>query len=129
MDGMVTEGREKGLLAKIGSNVLVLAAKAGVTACRLQAGMAVRRLMSLEVASSTECQTRGSGACPFDPKVFVDIYVELDTRLKALGAFEQEMRPWPHSRSAEAVEDRNRWLGALVRIEAADGFVRRRRLL
>jgi len=103
--------------------------QAVVTACRPEPGLSVRRLMFFEVASSTEWQTPGSGTRPFDPNVFVDVSAELDTKIEALRAYEREMRPWPHSRSIEAVEHRNRWLGASVGIEAAEGFILGRSLL
>ena len=100
-----------------------------LTACRPQPGSSVRQLMFFEVGSSTEWQTPASGRAPFVPNVFVDISDELPTKVRALGAYHEEMRPWPHARSVEAIEHRNRWLGASVGVSAAEGFILGRALL
>lgn len=96
--------------------------KAVVTASRPQAGHPVRRLLFCEIPSSTEWQMPGSGPA-FAPNWFVDIGATLDDKMKALRAYDSEMRPWPHVRSYEAVEHLARWRGAIIGCAAAEAFM------
>jgi N-acetylglucosamine malate deacetylase 1 len=96
--------------------------EAVVAACRPVPGQVVRRLYYFEVASSTEWQTAGS-APAFTPQVFVDIGATLAKKLKALDAYEAEMREFPHPRSNRAVEALARWRGATAGCEAAEAFM------
>jgi LmbE family N-acetylglucosaminyl deacetylase len=95
--------------------------EAVVTACRPMPGQPVRRLLSYEVASSTEWQAPGS-APAFQPNWFVDITAQWPRKRQALEAYAAEMRPWPHARSIEALEHLARWRGAQVGVEAAEAF-------
>jgi LmbE family N-acetylglucosaminyl deacetylase len=101
--------------------------QAAVTACRPLPGQCVKTLLFFEVPSSTEWQTPGS-APAFSPNYFMDINDCLDKKLRALKAYTSEMRPWPHPRSLTAVEHLARWRGAMVGVEAAEGFVLGRKL-
>ena len=101
--------------------------EAVVTACRPTPGQLVRRLLSFEVASSTEWQPPGS-APPFQPNWFVDISSQWPRKREALEAYASEMRPWPHARSIEALEHLARWRGAQVGVEAAEAFCLLRQL-
>ena len=101
--------------------------EAVVTACRPTPGQPVRRLLSFEVASSTEWQPPGS-APAFQPNWFVDISAQWPRKRKALEAYASEMRPWPHARSIQAVEHLARWRGAQVGVEAAEAFCLLRQL-
>lgn len=102
--------------------------EAVVTATRPMPGSTVKTLLFFEIASSTEWQTPGS-APAFVPNWFVDISETLDLKLKALAAYECEMRPFPHARSITALEHLARWRGATVGVEAAEGFVLGRNLI
>ena len=93
-----------------------------VTACRPQPGHCVEKLLFFEVASSTEWQPPGSGA-PFQPTWFVDVSKTLDRKVAAIGAYEAEMRNWPHPRSARGVQHHAHWRGASVGVEAAEAFM------
>lgn len=95
--------------------------EAVVTACRPTPGHVVKRLLSYEVASSTEWQPPGS-APGFQPNWFVDISDQWERKRQALEAYSSEMREWPHSRSLEAVGHQARWRGAQVGVEAAEAF-------
>jgi LmbE family N-acetylglucosaminyl deacetylase len=95
--------------------------EAVVTACRPTPGQPVRRLLSYEVASSTEWQPPSS-APAFQPNWFVDITGQWVRKRQALEAYAAEMRPWPHARSIEALEHLARWRGAQVGVEAAEAF-------
>jgi LmbE family N-acetylglucosaminyl deacetylase len=101
--------------------------EAVVTACRPTPGHPVRRLLSFEVASSTEWQPPGS-APAFQPNWFVDIATQWPRKREALAAYASEMRPWPHARSIEALEHLARWRGAQVGVKAAEAFCLLRQL-
>ena len=101
--------------------------EAVVTACRPTPGQPVRRLLSFEVASSTEWQPPGS-APAFEPNWFVDISAQWLRKREALEAYASEMRPWPHARSIQALEHLARWRGAQVGVEAAEAFCLLRQL-
>lgn len=102
--------------------------EAVVTACRPSPHHPVRRLLSFEVASSTEWQAPGS-APAFQPNWFVDISAQWARKQQALKAYESEMRAWPHARSHEALEHLARWRGSQVGVEAAEAFCLLRQLL
>ena len=101
--------------------------EAVVTACRPTPGKTIQRLLSYEVASSTEWQAPGS-APAFQPNWFVDISAQWARKRDALEAYDSEMRPWPHARSIEALEHLARWRGAQVGVEAAEAFCLLRQL-
>ena len=96
--------------------------EAVVTACRPTPGHPVKRLLSFEVASSTEWQPPGSASF-FQPNWFVDISAQWQRKREALEAYASEMRSWPHARSFKAVEHLARWRGAQVGVEAAEAFM------
>jgi LmbE family N-acetylglucosaminyl deacetylase len=95
--------------------------EAVVTSCRPSPGQQVRRLLSYEVASSTEWQPPGS-APTFQPNWFVEITNQWDRKRQALEAYAAEMRPWPHPRSIKALKHLAHWRGAQVGVEAAEAF-------
>lgn len=94
--------------------------QAVLTACRPLPGSSVREILAFEVMSSTEWTT--PGLAPFIPHAFVDISDHLPKKLKALAAYELEMRPAPHSRSIGHIEALARHRGNSVGVEAAEGF-------
>ena len=96
--------------------------QAVITACRPQPGQAVKRILSFEIPSSTDWQSPNDGR-PFVPNWFEDITDTLPMKMKALEAYQSEMRPWPHARSIKAVEHLARWRGASMGIEAAEAFM------
>jgi len=96
--------------------------QAVVTACRPQPGQVVRRLLAFEVPSSTEWQP-SSSALAFQPNWFEDVSGTINRKFQALEVYFAEMRPWPHSRSLQAVEHLARWRGSSVGCEAAEGFI------
>ncbi len=95
--------------------------EAAFTACRPQPEHCVKRLLSFETASSTEWSPPGT-LPGFQPNRFVDITAHWPKKRAALNAYRQEMRPWPHARSVEAVEHLARWRGASVGLEMAEAF-------
>ena len=102
--------------------------EAVITACRPTPGQTVKRILSYEVASSSEWQPPGS-APAFLPNWFVDISSQWLQKRQALMAYDTEMRPWPHARSLEALEHLARWRGAQAGVEAAEAFFLLRQLI
>lgn len=90
--------------------------EAMLAACRLQPGGSVRRLLFFEVASSTEW--RQATSAPPRPQL-LDISNHLDVKSEALRAYGDELRPFHHPRSIEALA---RWRGVTVGLHAAEGF-------
>lgn len=88
----------------------------------------VQDLLFFETASSTEWMTRGS-APSFQPDWYVNISETLDKKLKALEAYEYEMRDWPHARSIKALEHLSRWRGSNIGVEAAEAFMLGRKII
>jgi LmbE family N-acetylglucosaminyl deacetylase len=101
--------------------------EAVVTACRPQSGQVVETLLFFETPSSTEWQPPSS-APPFVPNWFVDISETLDAKLKALNAYDHEMRDWPHPRSYRGIEHLARWRGATIGSDAAEAFILGRKI-
>jgi LmbE family N-acetylglucosaminyl deacetylase len=96
--------------------------RAVLTAARPIPGRSVRRIYAMEIASSTEWAAPGSHTA-FVPSRFVDISGFINQKRLALEAYAEEMRPFPHARSFEAVEALARWRGATAGMPAAEAFV------
>jgi len=94
--------------------------QAVLTACRPQPGNTLREMLTFEVMSSTEWA--GAAQPAFVPNVFVDISEHWLKKLKALEAYDLEMRPAPHSRSIEHLDALARHRGMCVGMERAEGF-------
>ena len=102
--------------------------QAVMTACRPQPGHCVKTILFFEIQSSTEWQTPASAAV-FAPNWFVDISDYLNLRTRALEAYSDELRPWPHSRSLQAIEHLARWRGATIGVDVAEAFMLGRNIL
>jgi N-acetylglucosamine malate deacetylase 1 len=96
--------------------------QAVMTASRPQGPGGVRKILSFEVPSSTEWQSPTSGV-GFSPNTFVDVGRTIDRKVAALKAYTEEVRPFPHPRSPEAVRALGAWRGATVGFLAAEAFV------
>lgn len=105
-----------------------LVAQAVITACRPLPSSPLRRLLAFETASSTEW-TGGQILPAFHPTVFVAIAPFLDAKRKALEAYADEMRPFPHARSNAAITALEQWRGASAGMNAAESFALIRELL
>ena len=95
-------------------------AQAVLTACRPVPGATVQRILGFEVPSSTEWA--GPDAAPFVPTVWIDIAPWWPTKLAALQAYADEMRPAPHSRSLAGVQALATWRGHSVGLDKAEAF-------
>lgn len=95
--------------------------RATATAIRPVPGSPVRAIYSYEILSSTDWAPQGFGA-EFQPNHFVDITANLESKIKALEAYGDEMRPAPHARSMEAVHALAKMRGGTAGLAAGEGF-------
>lgn len=96
----------------------VLAHRAVLAAVRPVNAAHPRTVVSFEVLSSTEWNP----AAPFAPSIFVDITATIGRKLRALSAYEDEMRPPPHPRSEHAIRGLAAYRGAQSGLTYAEGF-------
>ena len=95
--------------------------RAVMTACRAMPGSKIKAIYGFEVLSSTEWASPDQDA-PFRPAHHVDITDFMDAKMKALKCYDAEMRPFPHSRSYEAVEALATLRGAQAGLKRAESF-------
>ncbi len=100
----------------------VICQRAVLTACRPLPGSRLRAIYAMEVPSSTEWAPP-SAQNAFQPTRFVDISSTREIKRRALEAYAEEMRPFPHPRSFEAVEALATWRGATAGLTAAEAFM------
>lgn len=81
----------------------------------------VRQLLCYETLSETEWSPPQSNAA-FIPTAFTDISDYLDTKLKAMGCYGAELKPFPHPRSLKALDALAKLRGATVGLAAAEAF-------
>lgn len=81
----------------------------------------IERLFTFHVGSSTEWGLDRPGMA-FVPNLYVDITSTITTKVKALEAYVDETRPYPHPRSAEAVEAVARSFGVAAGFAFAEPF-------
>jgi len=96
--------------------------RAVLTTCRPLPGSAIRRIYAMEVPSSTEWPAPVHSNA-FVPSRFVDISALQKIKRAALEAYSEEMRPFPHPRSFEAIEALAIWRGAGAGLKAAEAFM------
>ncbi len=98
-----------------------IAHQATMTVCRPLPGQSVREVLTFEVVSSTEWNS--PFLHPFVPQMFIDITDHLDTKMKALEAYDLEMREAPHSRSIEHIRSLAIHRGHSAGVGAAEAFM------
>lgn len=91
---------------------------ATITATRPTSNCAVKKVISFEVPSSTEWYFPSR----FSPNMFIDINRELPFKIRALLAYKNEIRDFPHPRSAEAIEVIAKRWGTVSGFKAAEAF-------
>ena len=89
------------------------------TACRPLSGTSHIQIFAFEVASSTEWSIEDA----FKPSHFVNIENFLDDKLKLMSIYDDEVRPFPHPRSLEAISALAKWRGSTSGFCAAEAFV------
>lgn len=78
----------------------------------------LKSILTFEVLSSTEWNATD----PFHAQVFEDITEFMDLKIKALAAYEDEMRDPPHPRSEDVVRSLACYRGTQCGIKYAEGF-------
>ncbi|MBI5139834.1 MAG: PIG-L family deacetylase [Candidatus Vogelbacteria bacterium] len=89
-----------------------------LTACRPLKGSTVNSIFAFEVLSSTEWNYPNY----FSPNVYVDISKVIDVKIKAMQAYQSEIRSWPHPRSLETIKVLAQKRGCEVGLEFAEAF-------
>ena len=106
---------------------IVYAAQVAARTCT-DFGRNIKDVMMYETLSEThwniECVEGG-----FLPNVFNEIYDFLDLKLRAVQAYESQLKFFPDVRSVEALRSLAIVRGAIVGMRAAEGFMSVRRLL
>lgn len=96
--------------------------EAVLTACRPTPLNFVKTILGFEIPSSTDWAF-GQLSSSFSPNWYNDISNHLDLKLDLLRLYESEMRPWPHSRSLEALSHLAHLRGSQIGVDAAECFV------
>ena len=92
-----------------------------LTAFRPQPNELCKELRLFEVASATDY---GNSAITgsFSPNLFIDISNEWPSKVKALEAYMEEMREYPHSRSIQGIKNLANLRGNQVGYDFAEAF-------
>jgi LmbE family N-acetylglucosaminyl deacetylase len=83
-------------------------------------GQSVRNLLTYHVNSSTEWG--GIARRVFEPNVYLNVEGTISKKLEAMKAYTTELRPYPHPRSLESIEDRAKVFGSEVGCRYAEAF-------
>jgi len=99
-----------------------LTAQSVLTACRPQPGFCVKKILGFEVLSSTEWQAKDSSHC-FCPTEYTDISKFIEKKIEILKkAYGDELRQFPHPRSAQGVKILAQYRGMEVGYKYAEAF-------
>ena len=94
--------------------------KAVMTACRPCNAYCPQKILSFETLSSTEWQLEKNHR--FHPNVYVDIGKVIMDKVKAMEAYESEIRSWPHPRSGQGIKILANYRGLEAGLEYAEGL-------
>ena len=81
-------------------------------------GLNVKEIISFEVPSSTEWNY----PVQFNPNYFVEIKSQLSAKIKAMEAYKNEIRDFPHPRSVENLKNVSERWGSVSGNKAAEAF-------
>jgi LmbE family N-acetylglucosaminyl deacetylase len=95
--------------------------RAVLTATRPMQGQGVKDIYSFEIPSSTEWAFQCFEPA-FRPNVFVDVTEAIETKIEALATYADEVRAFPHPRSADGLRALSRRWGTVAGVEAAEAF-------
>jgi LmbE family N-acetylglucosaminyl deacetylase len=98
-----------------------LTCRAVTTATRPLKDACVERVLAFETLSATEWSPPSPDNA-FQPQHFVTVSDNLETKLDALEAYENELRESPHPRNVETVRQNAQVWGAKVGVDAAEPF-------
>lgn len=122
VEGFIAAGRPDIVFTHHAGDINIdhaVTARAVLTACRPLPGQPSRILYGCEVLSSTEY---GAPEARFQPNSYLGIKGYVDAKCAALEAYVDEIRPWPHPRSADAVRHLAGLRGAESGLAAAEAF-------
>jgi LmbE family N-acetylglucosaminyl deacetylase len=97
-----------------------LAARAVITCFRPLPASRVEKVLAFDVPSATGWDPAGE---TFRPNHFLDATTLIDTKMAAIEAYAEEMRPFPHVRSLDAIRARATAWGTDVGLGAAEPFM------
>lgn len=92
-----------------------------LVATRPTPSQTVNNLFTYQVNSSSEWGARLPER-KFLPNIYFDISHTVEDKLKALETYKSELRPYPHPRSLEAVEARDKVTGSEIGCKYAEAF-------
>jgi LmbE family N-acetylglucosaminyl deacetylase len=78
-------------------------------------------VLCYETISETEWAS-SAGADTFIPTTFIDISSYLEEKIRAMSCYQTQLKPFPETRSLQALQALARWRGATVGVEAAEAF-------
>ena len=96
--------------------------KAVLTATRPIGNKYLKSIRTFEVLSSTEWGNKNSNKTSFNPNLFIDIYKELDKKIKSFLCYKSEVRKFPHPRSKEGIQNLAKFRGSSSGLKAAEAF-------
>jgi LmbE family N-acetylglucosaminyl deacetylase len=95
-----------------------ITAKAVLVATRPKEECCVKSVLMFEIPETT-----GWGFnYQFHPSVFMDVSGFMATKREAMACYPSEVKPWPHPRSAEALQVTSRHWGSVVGLQHAEAF-------
>ena len=95
---------------------------ASIVAGRPVAGSTVKNIYAYETLSETEWAAP-FGDDAFIPTHFVDVSDTFDKKLEAMSCFKSQLKPFPNTRSLEAIEALAKFRGATVGVLRAEAFM------
>lgn len=95
---------------------------AGIVASRPVGKYTVSEVYSYETLSETEWAPP-FGDDAFIPNYFINVTEQFEYKLKAFECFKSQIRPFPNSRSLEAIESLAKYRGATVGFKRAEAFM------
>jgi len=95
--------------------------QATLTACRPGPNLSVQKLLAFETLSSTEWQIKDQ-ANNFSPNYYSDITDFLKKKIEAVLIYKDEIREFPHPRSAQGIEILAQYRGMEVGYQYAEAF-------
>lgn len=98
-----------------------ITARATMTAVRPMEQSPVHALVTYETLSSTEWSFNRVST-PFTPSLFIDITDQMGKKIKAMEAYQSEVRPYPHPRSPQAIDALARTRGSSSGCMFAEAF-------
>lgn len=96
--------------------------KSTMVATRPVCGQVVKKVYCYNVPSSTEWAPQIPQHV-YNPTCFVDIENFIDSKKKAIEAYQTEIRVYPHPRSVEYVNIADKYMGLSCGVNSAEGFI------